>query len=243
MVAQVQTPQGWPRGGWPTYIPWSIDRKPGAPDIPDDEFDAGGRLHPKWTVVEGTLATVDPLSTAATGYDLASKPGSLLAQPRNGVGVTRLTQAYTLPDQRSIVMKMRPATVLAGDTNAVWGPIISLTTSPGTDYDTSDNNGLYLIGYRSNGLYSKIHSSGNHYLGVVQLNRSLYLKITRNGLVYTTWMSGDGECWCPVGTGTAANARTKLWLAMASYSTFTGPVPIQEIEWIREGGLGVRPWG
>ena len=216
-------------------------------DTPDDEFDSTS-LDPKWTVVGGATGTVDLIGTTGGIYDLATRSGWLLVQANNGNSV-RFRQDYTLPDGKSMILALSPCILADGaptisnneirvlltlnddDTDEVSGNVIDIS------YDAQANSARILF-LRDNVTVV----GGTTADSLVIAGKRMYFRIHRSSLTYYGFFSLDGFSWLPLGSSTVGSALNNVWISVISAAAFGTPVPIQAIDWIREGGAGIDPW-
>lgn len=217
-----------------------IDSK-SVPDPADDEF-ATTDLNERWTPVgligPGTVgllrADITPI------YDLITKPGCLLMQ---GSGAMAIRAGYILPDNRSIVVKVRANQQWMGGRiqdelyMGIWlnGSFAGPTDEPrAAIYAYMGNTGQGVIEGSVNGGYSTAQP------GVFDFGL-LYLRIARVDLTYYVMVSGDGEQWTQIRNGVMPAAPTQLWIG-GGQNNANAPFPIMEFDFMREGANSILPW-
>ena len=235
-----------------SYPYQSIDRPKTFTDTADDEF-SSGLLDDKWTVVAGEDKTVEFLesSLSSARYDLATRPGWLLLQANNNHTV-ELRQDFTLANNKSIIMELSPTLMSDADTgitnNELW--IGMALNDNDTSYDSgnfqaiffdANTDGWRLIHYQNGSITLGDTAQGTSaYQGPFATR--LYFRLARANLTYYGFISLDGTTWMPIGSATVAGAYSNLWIFVDSKAAFGTPIPIQAIDWIREGTNEVDPW-
>ena len=215
----------------------------------DDEF-TEETLDSSWTAVSGSSGTVDFTGNGAPGggngvYDLSTRSGWLLLQGDNTEDV-QLRKDYTLPQDRSVVMKIASAGQITGVNNRVRAGL-SLNDDDG---DFSNGNSLQLfvvevdtdqtmeIQLVSTGTFS---ASGT----ITQrtpVGSSVYLRMLRTSGGYEIFVSWDGTSWVYMDTETTATVLDNVWIFNQPSGASSGNVPIQAVDWIRLGNSTVDPW-
>jgi len=213
-------------------------------DEPDEEFQDSA-LDSKWTVVSGSTGVVNIIQPAGSLaiYDLATRHGWLLCQV-NYAGVY-FYQNYTLPTGKTIIVCATPTAPASVPSPAAGAQAMgislnnSTTTYVGTDY--------IRVGWR-------VYSTTSCYLwsdnpaGTLgshapnQYGEAFYFMIARTNTTYYTYFSKNGTTWTPFGSSTTTVAYGKLWFNCISGTTVGVPIPIQAIDWIRQGNLNPNPW-
>ncbi len=226
-------------------------------DTLDDEFEST-TLDAKWTVLQGDIGTVDPLSrTNQEIYDLTTRPGWLLMQVGNdGSQKVSMWQDLILADGESVILAVSPSW-LAGPNNTVDANshqiLLTLNTSttdetPATNAATiyageADVNRMDIQGATLNSGGSAV-ADASHKLETHK--GTFFIRIFRDGTDYHSFYSVDGTTWQSLmgtGTGAVGTELTKIWIAVRNTSSTTmEPVPITAIKWIRQGGSDVDPW-
>lgn len=236
-------------GAGTVAVPTLLESVKVSADTPDDEFDdtfAG------WTDVDGTEGTVSLLASSGAGvYDLATRPGWLLAQvgTASGDGVTR-RQDYTLPDGKCIVGYFS----LAGDiaaaqaNNELWFGLAVNDNDTAFDagaagqtaalmFDT-DTGGSRAIGWDGTGIIGQNYSANDEFL----MSDGAFFRIDRSGLVYNLFWSKDGFSWSFVGSKTMASAADNLWWFAECRATMANRMVVGS-PWFRQGtALAIDPW-
>lgn len=218
-----------------------IDRPKASADTPDDDFTAA-TLDAKWTAVAGSLSTVSLLGSGGSIYDLTTRPGDLLCQVSNTNHV-KLRQDYTLPDGSSIIMAFTasvPATISDNELQI----FLSLNDN-NTDKEAGNSFSVFMdtdsltwqIQSRANGAGGAALSDFNPPLG-----GTVYLRITRAGLVYTSFYSLNGDVWINASTQTPAGAYDNIWITVECLAASGPPTGISAIHWIRQGSNALDPW-
>lgn len=212
----------------------------------DDEFNSW-TLDSKWAVTEGSPGTVDLTATSSGAvYDLTSVDDNLAIQVDNNK--VHLRQDYTLPDSKSVVIKLHTALNSSGSLvdQVVCG--ISLNTSDNTPL-TSSTSGYMAVDFRSNADGWKIYAEYKSPGGVVTATaigedgdespingNTVYLRIARVGSSYIFYTSFNGISWIPMYAAiTPAATFTNVWIRCRSdANTGSNILPVSLIDWIRE---------
>jgi hypothetical protein len=234
----------------PAYYSPVLDRKASA-DTPDDEF-ASGSLAGKWTVVNGASGTGDlfEAGTTISRYDLSTRSGWLLLQVgKNNGQAVRLRQDFTIPDGSSIVAALSvvggQSATSASNNAAQYG--LGLNSTDGT---FASGTWEWLIVDGQSGSQPRILIDGSAG-GITDAGTNsgltsgalVYLRIARVSLTYTFFFSTNGfSTWQPIGARTFASAPDNLWLIAECNTTFTAPVPIIAVDWIRQGSNALDLW-
>ena len=215
-------------------------------DTPDDEFDAA-ILDAKWTAVSGSAGTVDltESGTAIERYDLTTRPGWLLMQAGlNSGNSVELRQDFSLADGDSIVTAISMPFQISGADNSLR------TGLAVNDNDANWDAGTYFSLVMDADLSSgATRTKMMAYDGTVIQNiefavspgELIYLRILRDGSTLRGFYSFDGASWNPIGSKTLT--PTNVWLVADSVATHAGFVPIVAVDWIRQGGNALDPWG
>jgi len=238
----------WAAAGGAVWSP-ILDDKPGAADTPDDEFTAG-TLDAKWTLVSGASGTVDPLYDLSSGniaiYDLATRPGWFLIQVARNTTTNQLVeirQDYTIPDGKSIVIALAPgSTDYAG--NNVYGIGIAVNSTD-SGHTAGTYARLYLDAQTAGGYRWRYFDGATIGDGVttgLHPGKLQYLRLCRDGLVYTALASVDGSAWVTLASKTFGTAPDNLWIMGQAVTDANGLTGIHAIDWIRLGGIGLDPW-
>jgi hypothetical protein len=242
---------------------WSpiLDYKP-TTDTPDDEFDST-TLDAKWTAVSGSAGTVDFLELGnVTKYDLATRPGWLLLQA-GADGTSRnidLRQDFTLPDGASIVAAVSPSAVFAdvssgspayGISDGELNIGILLNGDDANPYTSTTTGYAYLLATEMDAGEIEVNFFVTNNTPTTQINSEsiltpvggiVYLRIVRSGTTYYGFYSVDGSSWVNMGSGDAGAAQTNLWITARNGAAMTDPIPIQAVDWIRQGTNNLDPW-
>lgn len=224
-------------------------------DTPDDEFEST-TLDAKWTAVEGSAGTVAIDETGEVAkYDLASRPGWLLIQGGSASGQdVQLRQDFTIPDGSCIVAAVsfgggatdgEPGyasneqqfgiAVNDSDTSYISGTYVRFTY-----YTIPD--GVRVVSYDGTTILGG--TAGFADVAMYQPGGQIgFLRIDRDGLVYSFYVSADGMTWMPIGSKTFGSAPDNLWIIGGAFGAGGEPVPIHAVKWIRQGTGGtVDPW-
>jgi len=219
----------------------ALSRK-GTTDTPDDEFNST-TLDAKWTVDAGGCAsgTVDLLETGDVEiYDLASQPGWLLVQAGSTAShLCAFSQAYTIPDNTSLILKAAMSQVPSTNNAHQYG--LSLC-----DNSACANYVQLVIDQDLNAhrvLYQEVGTATGTGTSAYVDASFIYLRIARSGTTYFGFASTNGVTWSSVGSFAAAAAATHVQLSVSgtthpAYMTVT----IAAFDWIRLGSNGLNPW-
>lgn len=222
-------------------------------DTPDDDFDSGS-LDVKWTVIAGSAEAINFLQSAdCARYDLSTRSGHLLLQAKNGN--VKLRQDYTLPDGHSIVMAFSPAVTCSGETGIADNEINVVLALNDDDANEdagrrakirwdANTDGWHNLVQWYNGATNTFKSDTRHLgdLHPTDLAARLYYRIARSGTTYYAFYSRDGETWNPLGYVDVGGVLNNVWIVLTATSSVDAPVPIQAVDWIRQGGNGLDPW-
>lgn len=228
-----------------------------SPDTLDDEFEST-TLDAKWTVLSGSVGTVDPLSrTNQEIYDLTTRQGWLLMQVgSDGSQEVSMYQVLTLADGESVVLAVAPAWNV-GQINTLdinhLQVVLSLNTSTTTPVDTVSTALLFAAEADADSLDIQAQaftSGGAPRADSTQRMRTnkgvFFVRIFRDGTDYHMFYSADGSTWQSLmgaETGAVGTELTHLWISVRNVATTSmEPVPITAFKWIRQGGSGLDPW-
>lgn len=229
-----------------------LDHKP-TTDTLDDEFDST-TLDGKWTAVTGTSGTVDMVEVGEVEkYDLTTRPGWLLMQAGSAADQkVQLRQDLTLADGDSVTIALSPTVSSDADTGIADNEMvvgISLNDND-TGYDAGEFNYLgvqfgatlarvsHWDGTTTHGA-SAPFTGGHH---TIPMAGRLYLRWNRVGSVVHGFTSTDGTTWMALGSETRSATATNIWIFAESVVAATEPVPVQAVDWIRQGTNGLDPW-
>lgn len=233
----------------------ALPDKTSASQAIDDDFNSTS-LDVKWTVVGGGIAgtanLVNESALANSIYDLTSIPGRLLLQNRGGDTTFGIRASYTLPQNRSVILKFSPTiTFNEVDNNS---PMLTLSLTDSTTDPEAGTNRVYLImdpgaselrilTAGTVGGFSDTTFATSMPLG--GLSDTMYFRICRSNLVtnkFITMFSINGNSWTIMNNFTLAGTPNILWIANqcdSAYTTF--PTPIQTVYWVREYSNDVIP--
>jgi hypothetical protein len=214
----------------------------------DDDF-SSTTLDPKWTLVSGSVGTVDLNTTTCTTpiYDLTSVPDFLALQVENNQ--VSLRQDYELPDGKSVILKLHPA--LNASSNLAGEIDVGIClNSDDASYWTYSTIGKMLMCFDANAdgwrIYAEARGASNTLLGATGIGDpgeespfnggQVYLRISREGLNYRWFASFNGVSWVPMNTAiTRTAAFNNIWIFAASaVATGSKTLPVQLIDWIKE---------
>jgi hypothetical protein len=217
-------------------------------DTPDDNF-TGGSLDGKWTAVSGSSGTIDFEEGGASvaKYEVDTANDLLLMQVgHGGTEVVELRQDFTLGDGDCMVVAISPGLGIDASTGPVANSInVGIALN---DTDTGYNDGnyvqLYLDTDTGDYLY-KLYDGASILASFPGEHdpHTMFLRVNRNGLVYTFFLSLDGMSWTYFGSDTAGSAYDNFWIwANCLSSGLTVPVPVQTFHWVRQGTQDLFPW-
>jgi len=213
----------------------------------DDDFTSGS-LDGKWTVVDGTLGAVDLFGVLAGGnglYDLSTRSGQLLIQGRDNDEVL-FRQDYTLPDGHSIILAVAASVNLAGSVSS--DELIVGVSLNDNDTDFNAGNCAYMCyDAQAGGYQYQYVTSGSGEVGATEedgpfTSSMVYLRISRVGTAYYGFFSIDGQMWAPFGSDDMSVVMDNVWIFVMGTAAMSGPIPIQAVNWIRQGSNEVDPW-
>lgn len=198
------------------------------------EFDMGLGPFQQATLGIAVEGTVSMTSVPASVYDLRTRPGSILLQPRNGVGnFTAFWMPWVVQDGETLVTAMSAPYGAdgAGNNDVSYG--VSLNdTSTGAAFGTFD----------------QFHWDGGdgtiaHWNGTTQLvmgtdftpGSELYWALSRKGDIVQASVSIDGGVWCPFSEiDTVARGHTFVWFRYAAQNLGLSQVAAPlEVRWVR----------
>ena len=218
-----------------------------AADTPDDEFDAA-TLDAKWTVVSGSLGTIDFLEAGDVAkYELDETHNKLMVQTGDlATNEVEMRQDWTLGDGESIVVAVSHGMELEGDTSSNNELNVGMSLN---DADTGWDDGNYFrlnwdvdatkgigpMSYDGTTVVQSAAAEGLYY-------NLAFFRILRDGSNYHAFYSLDGFSWMRLGTATGT-VYTNLWLFSTCGSTaLNPPIPTSIFHWVRQGANTHHPW-
>jgi hypothetical protein len=216
----------------------------------NDEFDES-TLDNKWTVTLGAPGTVNLLASSCSTaiYDLASVPGYLATQCEGGSNNKMyMRQDYTLPDGKSVILKLLPTINSSGNLDAEVFVGMVLNNDDSTPL-TVGNSGYMLMEFRANNDGWRIYAgycNTNNTIDATAIGEDgdespmngnlMYFRIARHNNTYSFFTSFSGVSWIPMKLPITPSAIfTNIWLRNRSdISTGSKALPVHLIEWIHE---------
>ena len=229
-------------GGGPSVVMFDyLNSSKDSADTPDDEFPPGA-LNAKWTAVSGSAGTVDFQEAGASieKYEVHASENLLMMQVGHAGGEkVELRQDFTLADGDSMIAAISPAIQFDGASSPTNNELnfgFSLNTSD-VSYDTGDFALLYGDTDTQDFLWKLFDGSSVLAQWPGEHDPQLaFLRVNRNGLDYSFWISLDGASWQFMNTITAAAEYTNFWLvAFCNSASLVIPVPVQIVHWVRQG--------